>query len=303
MLDASHTVLLTSATFHSAANLLATRPDVVITSSDGVAFHVHLQNLVSSHNGFQGALNVDVKHIPSGEHPLALRLAIDSQVLNIILHTLYGMSCEAYQPTLAQMILAIAFLKLYDCPIMQYLALGAPLYVSFLAQSPLRPIEAFTVAAENSLEDLACAISPHLLSYHLAKCPDEYAARMGGVYFKRMHALQDERITSLRDMVLVPPFPHGPTKACDFSDQKALNRAWAMASAQLCWDARPGEQHSALVSRVLILPSHWRPLAECYRARPGIAGLPSALHRVQDGTGYAREGYRGPMVHARGAPP
>ena len=139
------------------------------------------------------------------------------------------------------MITAVGLLKLYDCSLPVYLATGTPLYASFLSQSPLRPIEAYTVAAENRLEDLACAISPHLLSYHLAGCPDEYAERMGGLYFKRIHALQDMRVTALRDMILAPPFPHAPTRGCDFTDQKALNRAWAMASAQLSWDARPGE--------------------------------------------------------------
>ena len=42
-------------------------------------------------------------------------------------------------------------------------------------------------------------------------------------------------------MVLTPPYPHGPTRACDFENQRVLKRAWAMASAQLAWDARPGK--------------------------------------------------------------
>ena len=155
---------LVSATFHSAANLTSSPSNVIVTSSDGVLFYVHLDKLASSRNSFRGALAPNSNPRPTWEHPLFMVLAADSFSLNIILHTLYGLSCNSFHPTLSQMITAVGLLKIYDCSLPVYLATGTPLYVSFLSQSPLRPIEAYTVAAENRLEDLACAISPHLLS-------------------------------------------------------------------------------------------------------------------------------------------
>ena len=204
-------------------------------------FYVHLHKLLASLNGFRGRIIFEGCEMFSSEQPLFIPLPEDAAALNVFLHTLYGVSCDSYRPSFESIIAAVNALKIYECSLQGFLTSGSPLFRLFLSQAPLRPLEAYTIAAENRLHDLAVSISPHLLSCHLAECPDEYAERMGGVYFKRIHALQAGRMRALRDMILSPPYPHAPTRTCDFDNQRVLNRAWAMASAQLAWDARPGK--------------------------------------------------------------
>ena len=64
---------------------------------------------------------------------------------------------------------------------------------------------------------------------------------MGPVYLKRLFFLHFGRIDALKRVLLPPPHPHPPTQHCDFTEQKHLTRAWALASAYFAWDARPGQ--------------------------------------------------------------
>jgi len=66
------------------------------------------------------------------------------------------------------------------------------------------------------------------------------ADAIGPIYLKRLFFLHFGRSDALRRVLLPPPNLHTPTTSCDFSDQKKLTRAWALASAYLAWDARPG---------------------------------------------------------------
>lgn len=70
------------------------------------------------------------------------------------------------------------------------------------------------------------------------------AERIGAVYLKRLFFLHFGRAEALKRILLPPPHPHAPTPSCDFSDQKKLTRAWALASAYLAWDTRPGPYKS-----------------------------------------------------------
>lgn len=46
--------------------------------------------------------------------------------------------------------------------------------------------------------------------------------------------------TLFGQLLLQPPSPHAPIRGCVFADQRTLTRAWALASAYVAWDARPG---------------------------------------------------------------
>lgn len=43
---------------------------------------------------------------------------------------------------------------------------------------------------------------------------------------------------------------------CDFTEQKAVTRAWSLASAYLTWDARPDMSPSAIERVLLPLTEH-----------------------------------------------
>ncbi len=78
------------------------------------------------------------------------------------------------------------------------------------------------------------------LSYHLPGLTDELVDRIGPRYLKRLFFLHMGRADALKRILLPPPHPHPPTLWCDFEEQKRLARAWALASAYLAWEARPG---------------------------------------------------------------
>lgn len=173
-----------------------------------------------------------------------------SCVLNVVLHTIYHMPCTHYSPSIDTLIAAVDAMHKYGIPVSKYIATGTPLYQLILALAPVAPLELYSLAAAHDLYDLAVPISSHLLAFPLSNITDEMAERMGPVYLKRMFFLHLGRIDALKRLLLPPPHPHAPTPDCDFTEQKKLTRAWALASAYLAWDARPGS--SWIFSRLRI---------------------------------------------------
>jgi len=125
-----------------------------------------------------------------------------------------------------------------------------------LSQAPLYPLDVYTVAAKHDLHDLAVSTSPHLLSFQLYTLTDEMAEAMGPKYLRKMFFLHIGRSDALKRLLLQPPHPHAPTPWCDFTDQKTLTRAWALASAYLAWDARPDLSTGFLESALSPLAEH-----------------------------------------------
>ena len=52
----------------------------------------------------------------------------------------------------------------------------------------------------------------------------------------------------VKRLLYTSPHPHGPTPECDFTEQKKLTRAWALASSYLLWEARPDLSGGAIES-------------------------------------------------------
>lgn len=163
-----------------------------------------------------------------------------SAVLNVILHVLYGTSAAQHSPSFETLTTAVDRMPYYDLEPKAYITPRTPLYDHLLTYAPLFPLQLYALAGHYDLQDLAVATSSHLLSYPLANLPEEMAERMGAVYLKRLLCLHLERFNALKDILLQPPHPHPATKDCSFTDQKKLTRAWALVSAYLAWDARPG---------------------------------------------------------------
>lgn len=172
-----------------------------------------------------------------------ISLSEHSTVLNVVFHTLYDMSSSHYSPTASILIAAVDALHKYGVPLLKCIGQSSPLYNQILSIAPVAPIETYALAAHYDLYDLALRISSHLLAFPLSNVTDEHAVRMGPIYLKRLFFLHLGRIDALKRLLLPPPHPHAPTSTCDFIEQKKLTRAWALASAYLAWDARPGTHH------------------------------------------------------------
>lgn len=211
--------------------------------------------MVASDTGFKSLLPPKPQ---KGQESMGTIISIPetSSVLNVMLHTLYNMSSAHYSPSVDTLIAATDALNQYGVSIPKYVVPGKPLYQLILALSPVAPIEFYSLAAAYDLYDLAVPISSHLLAFPLSSLTDEQASRIGPVYLKKMFFLHLGRVDALKRLLLPPPHPHAPTRDCDFTEQKKLTRAWALATAYLAWDARPDLSASSMESALCPLADH-----------------------------------------------
>ncbi|KAG6821228.1 hypothetical protein H0H93_002338 [Arthromyces matolae] len=236
-------LIAVSTTFHPDARLRQAPPDIVLRSLDAVYFYVHTDIIPKQLH--QSSVDVDVLDVHE-----------PSQVLNIILHAIYDISCAHFSPEFSHINDAVKRLSLFGIDPKSVINLATPLFTLLLSYAPHYPLEIYTLAASNDLHDLAVASSPHLLSFPLSSLTDEMAQAIGPVYLKRLFFLHFGRVDALKRILLSPPHPHSPTSTCDFSDQKKITRAWALASAYLAWDARPDISTSILESTLSPLEEH-----------------------------------------------
>lgn len=248
-----------STTFYPGANITPAPPDLVFLSSDAVFFYVHsCQLLAISSNRWKGLIPQSIKTptsptgsekgkekeqpdvSPSTDVGPVIALAESSTVVNVVLHVVYGMSCLHYSPNASTLLEAVDALARYGVPLAKHAVPDAPLFDLLLSQAPVAPLEFYALCGHYGMQDLAAPISAYLLSYPLADLTDEAAGRMGALYLKRMVFMHLGRIEALKRLLLPPPQSHPATPECDFIEQKKLTRAWALASAYLAWDARPG---------------------------------------------------------------
>jgi hypothetical protein len=239
-LQAEGTTLVSiSTTFYPGAQLNELPPDTVLLASDGVFFYVHAAVLLaSSANNFNNLLLPDTE--PTQDRDPMVSVPEHSAVLNIILHVIYDMSCAHYSPAFDALVTAVNRLFTYGISPKAKITPSAPIFGLLLSNAPLYPLEVYAIAASYDIYDLAVVTSSHLLSFPLATLTDEMAVLIGPIYLKRLFFLHFGRSDALKRVLLPPPHPHAPTQTCDFDEQKKLTRAWALASAYLAWDARPG---------------------------------------------------------------
>ena len=230
-----------STTFFPGAQNHALPPDLVVLSSDSVFFYVHLHVLLAaSDNDFNSLLppSSDAKPGPLG--PVVL-VPEPSIILNIVFHAVYDISCSHYSPSFESLAGALNAMAKYGISLRTHVAPTTALHSLLLSLAPIYPLELYALAASYDLYDLAVPTSAHLLSFSLASLTDDMAERIGPKYLKRLFFLHFGRADALKRLLLPPPHPHPPTLTCDYAEQKRLTRAWALASAYLAWDARPGK--------------------------------------------------------------
>lgn len=254
--DREQTMISVSTTFYPGAELDVIPTDLIILSSDSVFFYVHTHRLLAaSINGFNSLLPLKEQVLPEDAGSF-LALPHDSVILNILLHTIYNMSASHYAPTPEAVIAAVDSFERYGLSVQTYLAPASPFYTLFLGTAPRAPIDFYALSGAYNLQHLAIPISSFLLSYSLASLTDELAVKMGPLYLKRLFFLHLGRVEALKRLLLPPPQSHAPTANCDFTEQKKLTRAWALASAYLAWDVRPDLSTHTIEAAL-------RPLGDC----------------------------------------
>lgn len=213
-----------STTFHVGAPTAQTAADTIFLSSDSVLFYVHSHVILKISNAaFESVLPAPLFH--SRFRSEAIPIPEPSPVLDVILHVLYGISPAAHAPTLDTVTTALTHLPRYGISPKAHLTAAHPMHALLLSFAPQAPIELYTLAAQLDLHDLAVPASAYLLPYPLAGLTDGMAVRMGAVYLRRLLMLHFDRTSALKDIVLA----------------RRLVRAWALVSAYLAWECRPGE--------------------------------------------------------------
>ncbi|KAK0487270.1 hypothetical protein IW261DRAFT_1558359 [Armillaria novae-zelandiae] len=204
--------------------------DMQIVSWDSVLFHVHRGRLLeASSNGFNALLYGAKTRIVVPEN---------SDLLNIILHAIYGISCSPFQHSVATLMDAVNLFPRYGVKAKDYISPSLPLFNDIRYQMPLSPLLTFVVASSHELEDLAVLASAHLLALDISTMSDEMVEVINPVYLKRLFDLQTSRVNAFKRLLAVPPESHPATSKCDFIAQKALTRSWAFYTAYMLWDAR-----------------------------------------------------------------
>lgn len=227
----------TSATFHRDAKLHLQPPDLIVLSSDVVIFHVHSDLLLaSSSNHFANLLP------PSFDGNTILRVAELSEVLNIIFHALYGLSCTQLTPTMTALERAVRRFRSYGIEPKDFINASKPLFLVFERFTAMHAVPLYAFAGHFDLYDLAVTVSPYLLSVPLWDISDETLEEMGSVYLKRLFTLRLDRVNTLSNILLHPPPQHMDTLHCDAENQRPLTRGWALAITSLVWELQAGAQ-------------------------------------------------------------
>lgn len=213
--------------------------DTVFRSADGVLFYVNAKAFIKvSKTIFEAFLGGSLED--KRFRDTIIDVPESSSILNIIIHTIYGLSCAKHSPPFDDIETAVNRMPVYGLTPSAHIMPSSPLFELLLSHAPVQPIRIYALAGHFGIEELAIQTSSHLLSYDLSDLTDELAKRMGAVYFKRLMCLHMNLLDSLKATILQPPRPHPATEACSFVEQKKLSRAWALAASYLAWDSRPG---------------------------------------------------------------
>ncbi|KIY68654.1 hypothetical protein CYLTODRAFT_421402 [Cylindrobasidium torrendii FP15055 ss-10] len=219
-----------SRTFHPDAHILGTIADLVLISSDDMHFHVH--SFAISHTLHDSR----IRHLDE-----------EAAVLNIILHTVYNISCAIYAPTFDDISVAVERMPAYGMSPREYITPSSPTFELLLSHASARPLDVYALAAERSIFELAVSASSYLTRYDLMTLDDDLCARIGSTYLARLHNLQLSRIAALKQIIIAPPDRHPDSLACNSRDQEELYAGWARAVALTLRDAKPGISANLLV--------------------------------------------------------
>ncbi|KAI0812494.1 hypothetical protein BC629DRAFT_1589255 [Irpex lacteus] len=180
----NHDEIRVSSTFHGNANLEGALPDTMILSADA-------------------------------DEP--------AEVLNVVLHSLYGKSCDVYKPSFECISSSIPVFKKYGLtPLQRYISRDTPLYRTILGLAPLHPVDVFALAASEKLDELAPVVD-----------------KIGTTYIQRLYHLHGTRKDQLRALLDLRITPHDDTTRCSVENRQLLNRTYDLVAKQIFYTASP----------------------------------------------------------------
>ncbi|KAG8942537.1 hypothetical protein FRC04_003608 [Tulasnella sp. 424] len=214
-----------------------------MTRSDGVFFYTHISSLQQySSNNFGGLL--PSQGGGSGLVPAVVQLRTiaiqeSSQVLNILLHILYGLNCERYAPNLD--VIAHILESCFPRYGLQTIGAGDPSGIGamILKHAPSAPIRAYGLAASLGLEAICVATSQFTFQVTMDTVSEADALRMGAVYLLRLFLLHTNVLDTLKRLLANLPSLHDPNKSCTSAGQQKLVEAWREAAGSIILQPAP----------------------------------------------------------------
>ncbi|KAF5328173.1 hypothetical protein D9619_013434 [Psilocybe cf. subviscida] len=162
-----------------------------------------------------------------------------STVLNIIIHALYDISPESYEPSADIIISSVDLMPGYAIMPEKVIFPGCVLYDYILGFMPLRPLDVYAMAAHHKIHPLAVHASSYLHSIDTHLIAEDVCIRIGPVYLTKLARLHVQRFTALKDALLLPPEMHPATPNCTLKQQHDATRVWAHLCADPIWDTKP----------------------------------------------------------------
>jgi len=157
-------------------------PDIVLVSSDGVRFHVHLTVLLTaSANGFAEVFMPTLLSSGSDEANVVEVAA----TLNLVLHAAYGLPAHHFAPSIETLTDALTAVRtryaFFSPPHLTSAACSLfSLFVGYAIKGGIESAKkVYGIAAQHHIEPLAITASEQLLSLDIATITDEWSISIG----------------------------------------------------------------------------------------------------------------------------
>ncbi|KAF8598516.1 hypothetical protein BDV93DRAFT_450989 [Ceratobasidium sp. AG-I] len=225
--------------------------DLVLFTTDNAFFYVHGSKILRESKDHFGGLVPESMNIQVAQDKLTANLALStpptllaapylSDVLNIVLHLVYGLSFQTYQPSLQILHAVIPALQELGYAPHAFFTPNSEMFNLMVQAAVADPLSTYALAAQHALEPLAVAVSALTLPGGLCDVDDHLARQMGPKYLKRLFFLHLGRADALKRLLLPPPILHSSNSdpQCTAESQKSVSRAWALACAYIVVEGR-----------------------------------------------------------------
>ncbi|KAK7692326.1 hypothetical protein QCA50_003951 [Cerrena zonata] len=220
--------IITSAAFSASCDYGEGRGDVVLISRDAVHFYVRRSRLLNaSHTNFASLLLLFISHDTTSEHVSpCITLTEDANILEIVLHVIYGTPYQQEGLDLGTLLEVIGTLHKYGIPLDTHVVLGQPLFEGIALQMHQDALKVYIVAAQYDLFEMASIASSYLLNYPLVFLPKGTTSKLGPAYLHMLYSLQLARVYLLQRILTIAPEGHEPTVLCGRFEHEVVKSAW-----------------------------------------------------------------------------
>ncbi|KAF7983307.1 hypothetical protein HWV62_22984 [Athelia sp. TMB] len=221
--------------------------DIIFVSTDFAYFHAHSKIILdASHNAFNHLLPIHPRGIEKardegyfGANPL-FAVPETSMVFNIIIHTIYRVSCAHYHPAFHDLTDAVSALHKYGIDLGATITPTSSLFNLLLSHAPDQAFDIYALASQYELYDLAVSASAYLRTFPLCNLTDEMIARVSAVYVKKLFFMHLGRVEALKLLLFPPPHSHESALGCRPEEREAVKKGWTMAAITLAWNPDVG---------------------------------------------------------------